>query len=110
MKSKEIAKLYGIEKKDFDNYLLSNGLGTKSASDVIVEDANVEKYVYWYRKAKAQYVEEWNKEQLNKQKALSEMLISSGFNFDGYTITKYSGYISGDDAVQIPRSGYFFRV
>ena len=31
------------------------------------------------------------------------MLITSGFNFDGFTITKYSGYISGDDAVQIPR-------
>ena len=31
------------------------------------------------------------------------MLITSGFNFDGYTITKYSGYISGDDAVSIDR-------
>ena len=35
------------------------------------------------------------------------MLISSGFNFEGYRIVKYSGYISGDDAVQIPRSGIF---
>lgn len=42
-----------------------------------------------------------------KQQALASMLISSGFSFDGYTITKYSGYISGDDAVQIPRSGFF---
>ena len=31
------------------------------------------------------------------------MLISSGFTFDGYKIVKYSGYISGDDVVQIPR-------
>lgn len=29
------------------------------------------------------------------------MLITSGFNFDGYKITKYSGYISGDDVIQI---------
>lgn len=44
-----------------------------------------------------------------KRKALSSMLITSGFNFDGYTITKYSGYISGDDAVQVPRNkGIFF--
>lgn len=42
-----------------------------------------------------------------KQAAISKMLISSGFNFDGYKITKYSGYISGDDAAQIPRSGIF---
>jgi len=40
-------------------------------------------------------------------KGSATILISSGFNFDGYTITKYSGYISGDDAIQIPRSGVF---
>ena len=39
--------------------------------------------------------------------ALPNILISSGFSFEGYRITKYSGYISGDDAVQIPRSGVF---
>ena len=42
-----------------------------------------------------------------KQLACSKILISSGFNFDGYKIIKYSGYISGDDAIQIPRSGVF---
>lgn len=35
------------------------------------------------------------------------MLITSGFTFDGFIIKKYSGYISGDDAIQIPRSGIF---
>lgn len=46
-----------------------------------------------------------------KQEALSSMLITSGFSFDGYIITKYSGYISGDDAVQIARgtAGIFAR-
>jgi uncharacterized protein YbjQ (UPF0145 family) len=44
-----------------------------------------------------------------KRQALAGILITSGFNFDGYTITKYSGYISGDDAVQIDRgtAGFF---
>lgn len=44
-----------------------------------------------------------------KSAALANMLITSGFNFDGYTITKYSGYISGDDAVQVDRgtTGWF---
>ena len=31
------------------------------------------------------------------------MLISSGFNFEGYRIVKYSGYISGDDAISVQR-------
>lgn len=43
-----------------------------------------------------------------KQRALSSMLITSGFNFDGYTITKYSGYISGDDAVSVDRPSHGF--
>ncbi|MBQ9045155.1 MAG: YbjQ family protein [Oscillospiraceae bacterium] len=49
------------------------------------------------------------REQANaeKSRAMASMLISSGFNFEGYRIVKYSGYISGDDAVQIPRSGVF---
>ena len=41
-----------------------------------------------------------------KQQALSSMLITSGFNFDGYMITKYSGYISGDDAVSMDRPSH----
>ena len=47
-----------------------------------------------------------------KQQALAGMLITSGFNFDGYKITKYSGYISGDDVVQIDRGsqGFFSSV
>lgn len=39
----------------------------------------------------------------NKAEAISKMLISSGFNFEGYRIVKYSGYISGDDATTIKR-------
>jgi uncharacterized protein YbjQ (UPF0145 family) len=44
-----------------------------------------------------------------KKKALASMLITSGFSFDGFSITKYSGYISGDDVIQIERGrqGFF---
>ena len=38
-----------------------------------------------------------------KKRAMAKMLITSGFSFDGYTITKYSGYISGDDAISVDR-------
>lgn len=52
--------------------------------------------------------EEEERIRLEKEKAISNMLISSGFSFEGYRIIKYSGYISGDDATTIPRlSGIF---
>ena len=35
--------------------------------------------------------------------ALPKILVTSGYNFEGYRIVKYSGYISGDDAIQIDR-------
>lgn len=54
-----------------------------------------------------QQVTEMTNRYLERQKALPNILISSGFSFEGYRIVKYSGYISGDDAVQIPRSGIF---
>lgn len=43
------------------------------------------------------------REKENKHRAVAAMLISSGFNFEGYRIVKYSGYISGDAAIQVSR-------
>ena len=54
------------------------------------------------------FAESRAQEKARQEKELADqkasILISSGFSFEGYRITKYSGYISGDDAVQIPRS------
>lgn len=47
------------------------------------------------------------KEAAKKRKAMSQMLITSGFNFDGYRVVKYSGYISGDDAMTVSRGSSF---
>lgn len=46
-------------------------------------------------------------EAAKKKYAMSQMLITSGFNFDGYRIVKYSGYISGDDAISVDRGVSF---
>lgn len=46
-------------------------------------------------------------EETKKKRAMAKMLITSGFNFDGYRITKYSGYISGDDAMTVNRGSSF---
>lgn len=77
-----------------------------------------EKYKQWLattgalipeeRAAKAaQRAEQELAEYKKKTEAIAKILVTSGFSFDGYKITKYSGYISGDDATQIPRSGAF---
>jgi uncharacterized protein YbjQ (UPF0145 family) len=111
MKAKEIVKKYNVDRRDFFEFIKEQGLKYElTVTSWEVEDSKVEEYINMY--------EEWLKtkdaeeaaakaEAVFKEKAMSEMLITSGFTFDGYTITKYSGYISGDDAVQIPRSGIF---
>ena len=53
--------------------------------------------------------QEYHEEYLKKRaEALPNILVSSGFSFEGYRIVKYSGYISGDDVVQLPREIKFF--
>ena len=41
------------------------------------------------------------------ERTISRVLITSGFNFDGYKVVKYSGYISGDDCITMPRNNFF---
>ncbi len=42
-----------------------------------------------------------------EQKEISSILITSGFSFDGYRIKRYSGYISGDDCITLPRNTFW---
>ncbi len=49
-------------------------------------------------------------EEEEKRRAIASMLITSGFNFDGYKVVKYSGYISGDDAISVDRGVTAFGV
>ncbi len=109
MKIIEIVDQYNLDESSFTSFVKNNAqvYGYNKSS---IPDEMVEKAVAGFRKylsdAQAQYRARTAETQF-KQKALSEMLIKSGFTFDGYTITKYSGYISGDDAVEIPRYGLF---
>lgn len=114
MKIKEIAKYHNLDEGDFYRFLnqeptIKVNMFTESIDDRIVD------YAVDLFKRRDEIKEEREKIKEKKElsddaraKALSSMLITSGFSFDGYTITKYSGYISGDDATQIPRSGLLF--
>lgn len=123
MKTKAIAIKYGISQDEFDSFIIENKMPYSGGliMGLSVEDSKVQDYVHAFQeekkrkeqlaaKAKEEAEEKARleaEEAERKRRCLSEMLISSGFSFDGYTITKYSGYISGDDATQIPRSGFF---
>ncbi|MBE6013867.1 MAG: heavy metal-binding domain-containing protein [Lachnospiraceae bacterium] len=85
------AKMSAVE------YFRKNAAGNSEAASIIRQIADsLPKTI--------QEAEENHQELLRE---LSKILITSGFTFDGFQITKYSGYISGDDAVEIPRSGIF---
>ena len=124
MKTKDIARNYALDPTAFDRWLKQSGHEYKAGfTGVTVDDrVNTDELVSSYNQYVAQEQERLAQEQerlaqekanatraaQEKQQALASMLITSGFSFDGHTITKYSGYISGDDAVQVdrPRDGW----
>lgn len=116
MKIKEILSKYEID-EGFEKFLNDKpGVKQSLMGTITVEDLLVEEYVHEYKEhlavIKAEKEEQARlkaEEEEKKQYAMSRMLITSGFNFEGYTITKYSGYISGDDAIQVSRgtAGFF---
>jgi uncharacterized protein YbjQ (UPF0145 family) len=117
MKVPQIAKQFGLVSEEFETFVDSTkpeGYKYGFVSDSIDDSADINAIVAAFHEYKAgkrgTTVAEAaaEKERLEavaakKQAALANMLITSGFNFDGYKISKYSGYISGDDAVNVER-------
>ena len=111
MKLVDVAKKNGIEPRALLDFVKLNNMPYKETfTGFVIDDDKVEMIVNAYRQGAAQAAAEAKAEaeaeaaeSAIKRKALSEMLITSGFNFEGYKITKYSGYISGDDAVSVNR-------
>ena len=127
MKVKDIAANCGAPKNDLEKFIRVSNIPHKSGiGGVEIDDGydlhvlmnNFSQYMAAEQQRKANEAHMAAAQQAavaqaaaDKQTALARMLITSGFNFDGYTITKYSGYISGDDAIQIDRGtqGIFMR-
>ena len=120
MKTKQIATKYNINQGSFDRFLKKTGQEYSTnfwGDEFSVKDEDVEriveKYNNWMANIEAQKNEEERQKELQiKQaeermkelrEALPKILVTSGYNFEGYRIVKYSGYISGDDAVQVSR-------
>lgn len=116
MKTKDIASQYGLNKNEFETFLRKKSNYISKINDgflgmTIDDGANVSAIIKDFKK----YEQEKEYEAARLKKAadekgttLANMLITSGFNFDGYTITKYSGYISGDDAISVDRGMAIF--
>ena len=96
MKISDVCRQYGFDENDLKAFLKEKKLLKETWTSYVIEDSNVDKAVRMYAEFKAQQAEK-------KKRAMAKMLITSGFSFDGYTITKYSGYISGDDAISVDR-------
>lgn len=121
MKTKDISIQYGIDHAMFDKWLKDSSgvpyktglMGGMSIDDEAYIDGAVRNFQQYVIEHEARVASEntarehaAQQRQLaaqQKQHALANMLVTSGFNFDGFRITKYSGYISGDDVVQIDR-------
>lgn len=133
MKIKDIAIQYGIDSDELYKFLNNSNYTISGLFEYSVRDDEVDKILADYRQY-ALFLEEERlrldeeerlrleekrllsedekerkkREELEKKTALKNMLITSGFSFDGYTIVKYSGYISGDDAISVDRGFVFF--
>ncbi|WP_390408896.1 heavy metal-binding domain-containing protein [Lacticaseibacillus jixiensis] len=139
MKTKDLARAHDFEPSMLNDYLRNNDNFAKTSTalgGLQVQDGDVDAIVAAFtayreaklaadqakrdaevqqqrlaREAEAQRQMELVDAAARKKRALAEMLITSGFNFDGYTVVKYSGYISGDDAIEVARGreGIFAR-
>ncbi len=115
MKTKDIAKKFKIDQRIFEEFIEEFGIDYKISysGDIIIPDDTIDELIedfkdYPRKLEEVKRIREEERKSLEleseeKRKALANMLITSGFSFDGYKITKYSGYISGDDAVQVER-------
>lgn len=107
MNIKDLASQYGFDKNRLEQYLMKSKYNVYSGlMKKTVNDADIPAIVNDYQAYLVQQKEAADRQAqaaAEKKRAMASMLITSGFSFDGYRITKYSGYISGDDAIEVPR-------
>lgn len=111
MKLTEIVEKYYLDKTEFTEYVFQSGIPyVRKGLEISIDDSYVKDCVeaFWeYNEEKESERQNELREVAAKRKAMAKMLVTSGFNFDGYRIVKYSGYISGDDAMTVNRGSSF---
>ncbi len=109
---KQMPELNKLGCSQIEEFLQKNSIPFRNPiiGSVTINDSDAEKALTIYHALLAKKNEEERiakEEAERKKRAMAQMLITSGFNFDGYRIAKYSGYISGDDAMAVDRGAAF---
>jgi uncharacterized protein YbjQ (UPF0145 family) len=118
MKSIEISRKHGFDPRSFDEWLKQSGyrFQSKLMSIEVDESQNIDEIAAKFKafsdaqkQQAADRAAAQQQEDAARNQKLAGILITSGYNFEGHTITKYSGYISGDDAIEVdrPTQGFF---
>ncbi len=96
MRVEDIAEKYKLDPRVFELYLKNSEHKELLTSGTEIDSTECAKIVHDFR--------------MNKDKVYatvkidtSKILITPGYNFDGYHIVKYSDFISGDAAVSVTR-------
>jgi len=118
MKAKDVAKQYGLNNDFFVAWLKTSdvphkvgamgGVDIPDGQDMAAIAERFQHEMSLRQEAASQQAAEQQRLEQERLQALSNIIITSGFTFDGYTITKYSGYISGDHAIEIERGTQFW--
>lgn len=109
MKIKDIAKSFELDAGALQEWVVQAGVPHKvglSGAVIVDEAVDITDLVGQFKRylvTQQQYAAAAQEYAAAKQEAIASMLITSGFGFEGYAITRYSGYISGDDAVSMDR-------
>lgn len=112
IKIADVSRITGISVEEIETYLkdakksyktnLSGEIIIQSEINLVTLKSDMEQFYIKKKEQEEQQENEMNAE-MAFRKAMPSILITSGFNFEGYKIMKYSGYISGDDVIQVPR-------
>ncbi|MDO4212219.1 MAG: heavy metal-binding domain-containing protein [Bacteroidales bacterium] len=121
--ARKISLRYAFSVDELETFLRGSSFKVREqGGELVVDDKDVNSVVNEFKKHRAEQIARKESEAaaLAAQRAaeiaevdakLSEILVTSGFTFDGYRIVKYSGYISGDDAISVERGyqGFLIR-
>lgn len=107
MKISEIVEKYYLDETTFTNFVIRSGLPyEKDGREISIADAYVNDCVeaFWEDNEQKEIDRKNAKlEAERKLEATSQMMVTSGFQFEGYRIVKYCGYISGEGATSMNR-------
>lgn len=110
MKIREIAIAFGVDQADFEEYLKKVGANVKwGITGSTLEDdiqGHVQRYKEYALQKRIRLEAERKKADAEteiRNQALTKILVTSGFNFEGYRIKKYSDVVSGEAAISVKR-------